>query len=395
MRKSDLLKTLVTTILIPILNLAFTTIYIPNILSVGAFAEWRLASSVIAFAGILHFGTADGIYRLWLSNKTGKVEVSVVTINLVLVMVILSSIIVSWMSFRYLGLGISSLLALAFSLALACLFSFSTYYAQVFFNGNRLRLALSSQSLLFFLFVSLLGIYKLESVSLVILSYGLATTPALFLMIFSRSFVIVVDRSVSEAYNILTLGAPLMTINVLIILFINLDKFYAKIQLGNSITFAEYAVRSSLFVASCGLGMALGSLLVSKRIHLVKMKIRFIILIITLVLAIAFAGKISIILNLLIRKYDVDYTGITVASAGAFVFFLTYVSYGRIHMISASRAIFLTFPFFYITAVYLQLKFNVSNFSNSSIFALSVFIGISIILYEFISYKLRRGVGHV
>lgn len=373
---------LVVIFLIPVFNLGFTSVYIPNSMNISEFADWRFASSLISFAGILHLGVADGLYIRWLDENSETPIASRSFILYVLLLIILNALIVVVSMHFYGFLNTAALWALFIVFVSSCMFSFSSYFTLIFLKSNQFKIAIASQTGIFVLCVVLAKTANIFTAPIVIVSYAISCT-ALNIFALSKFTLIEENGGVNDVFDLIKSGFPILIANLLIILFINFDKLYARFILGSDISYAEYSIKSSIFAAACGIGLSLGAFLVSKRFNFFKHKYRLFIIFGVLCLATLAAPLMSNLLNTIIRGYVIDYKYFCSLSLFSLFIFSTYISYLKFHQPKTCQKIFFIFPVAYCLIIAVATKYFYLSFAQVSATVLLAFLVLVVLIMEY------------
>lgn len=366
---------------IPVFSLLFLNVYIPNIMSKSDFADWRLASSLIAFSGILHLGAADGLYRTWLSGN-GNIKIDFGAMLTVIIYVLVLSIASSLIAESVFSLSALNALSLGFAVFISALMSFSIYYCQVHLAGNVLRLSLVIQPVSFMATVYIISLLARPTSSLVIVSYGISCLLPSLLALANKPLEIKGLNPWQETRRWLVLGAPILLTNIWVIVFINYDKIFLRGLISSKIVYSDYALQSSLFVASSGLGLSLGSFFVSRRIELIRSKWRGIIVCLPVLLSLILAMPLSNIMVLLIPRYSLDYRAVIVLSILSFGFMFVYVAYSKIYMTKELSLIMLFFLPLYSLAIIVSRLLAITEIGYISYASIGLYIIVAIFVLE-------------
>lgn len=370
-------------LVIPLTALIFANIYIPNTLGIDDFSGWRIASAIISFSGILHLGAADGIYKTWLVNKSNeKIQFGNFLFVVILISVLSAVVVIS--SYYLFHVEVGSLFALFFALICSCVMSFAVYYMQIHFNDWRLKFSIVSQSVAFIAAVFILNRLTRVNASGMILTYGLSCLPVVIISIREGIFSPKYDRFLFISW--IKLGFPLLVSNLGIILFINLDKIFARYFFGQHDAFAAYSIESSLFVAAVSLGLSIGGILVSRKVE-INTNYRVLSTVVFSLMTFLFAAPLSSVMNMLIKSYKIDYRLAIILGSIAFCVSIFYFSPSRVYDSVFMRNLLLGFVPIYFFFVTILLKIT-SDFSKSSLISLGVFCVFFVVACELRDSKL-------
>lgn len=350
-------------LVVPLLSLSFLNILLPNWLDKDHFADWRLASSLLSFAGLLHLGIADGIYKYWLEMIEKEPTVFYKFIYRSISVIFFMSLLVCAVCYLIFDLNKQTCAALMISMFMSAIYSFSYYYNIVFISGYALTLSLVSQSLTFIVLLILLRLIgELNSVNIV-LSYGVSNIPSILISILKIKSVKIVEKPLKD---FIIIGFPLVVSNLALILFLNIDKIWARIFIDSNSRYAEYALQSSLFVASASISASLGGYLVAKGKNLIDWKYRYLFASLLIASTICITPFFNTAMHTIIPKYNMDYSIFLLVSVFMFYYSVVYASYLKVFDSHFFSKISLALPVLYLIInsfifYNLNLKFEVSS----------------------------------
>ncbi|MFN4252542.1 hypothetical protein, partial [Deinococcus sp.] len=157
MNKISSIFALFLSVIVPFLALTAATFFLPNVMDSREFGFWRILASVCAFSGIAHLGFVDGIYLKWIEeSKNGNSNY----LRIPFCSLFWTTLAFSFIGSLYINYSfavqthyVETLLfifAISFS---ANLYSASVNYLRVFSGGVRLTMLVSTQSLVFVIFL--------------------------------------------------------------------------------------------------------------------------------------------------------------------------------------------------------------------------------------------------
>jgi hypothetical protein len=377
---------IVLILVVPILSLAFLNILLPNWLDKDHFADWRLISSLLSFAGLLHLGIADGIYKYWLEMKEREPAIFYRIIYQSAYVIFFMTLVIGYACYLIFDLGGLTCAALMVSMFLSAIYSFSYYYNMVFISGYTLTLSLVSQSLSFIIILIFLKLIDELNSTSIVLAYGVSNIPSILISISGFKSIKTTEKSLKD---FIFLGFPLVVSNLSLILFLNIDKIWARIFIDSNSRYAEYALQSSLFVASASISASLGGYLVTKGKSLINWKYRYLFAGFLIVLTTSVGPLFNVIMRTIIPKYMMDYRIFLLASVAMFYYSIIYASHLKVFDSHFFSKISLTLPILYLIINSIIIYALNLNFEISSPISIFFCLAIAIIMIEYLGG--RRG----
>lgn len=326
----DALIRLLPAVIIPSVSLFYINILIPHLLGPQQFSVWRITSAFLAFSGAAHLGLADGIYRRWLHGPRPEARLSAVLFRAYLGLITCSSVIftlVFWQINRY--ALVWTVIFFIGSVAIA-LYSLTLYALSINENGRRLAVCLSAQPLLFLGLVTIVSLSRGSGLGALGVLGAYVLSFMVINLVYVRKIITSAQHAETRVGTLLREGCSLLVANLSLIFYLNADKLNIA-RLAAPSTLGSYLLFSSFFVASAGLGSAMGNLLLSKQKDFFMVGRRRRLMTASFLLVAGLAGLLMNRLGLRFGVYDLAWLPTLLACGSIFAFSGIYAPLFRIY----------------------------------------------------------------